>query len=172
VNIEITQDTTPRELATALTEAVDGDDLADLVRLLPRSSMPTNPKLQALALRTAADLIEGLTTDDAIAEGADLARVLADPSWFDEVLFGTLDNVDHPEGVDLFDRETYATIRREVLALIARANYGPVPIEPRKVCAVCGTGWAQSATPPAHSSPYADATPEARVTHDFVEQQP
>jgi hypothetical protein len=32
--IDITEDTTPRELAEALIEALDPDDLADLVRLL------------------------------------------------------------------------------------------------------------------------------------------
>jgi hypothetical protein len=84
-------------------------------------------KLQVLSLRTAADILEGTHT-----EGSEitLAGLLGDPSWFEEVLFGTLDNIDHPEGVELFDRETYATIRREVLALIARADYGPAPAAP------------------------------------------
>jgi len=34
VKIEITENTTPRELTEALIEAVDADDLADLIRLL------------------------------------------------------------------------------------------------------------------------------------------
>ncbi len=109
--------------------------------------MTTDVRLQVLSLRTAADILEGCHTEgsaDPTAEGSEdritLAGLLGDPSWFDEVLFGTLDNVDHPEGVDLFDRETYATIRREVLALIARAvrtdrrsaqaDYGPAPAMP------------------------------------------
>jgi hypothetical protein len=129
--------------------------------------MTTDVRLQVLSLRTAADIIEGCHTADPTAEGSEdqitLAGLLADPSWFEEVLFGTLDNVDHPEGVDLFDRETYATVRREVLALIARADYGPPPTEPRKVC-VCGTGWAQSATPPAHSP---ISGPMAGQLHEF-----
>ncbi len=87
-------------------------------------AMTTDVRLQVLALRTAADIIEGCAT-----EGSEitLAGLLSDPGWFEEVLFGTLDNLDHPEGVELFDRETYATVRREVLALIARADYGPAP---------------------------------------------
>ncbi len=40
--------------------------------------------------------------------------------------------------------------------------------EPKQTCAVCGTSWAASATPPAHSTPGGEGP--AGQTHDFVAQ--
>jgi hypothetical protein len=74
--------------------------------------------VRIMAHRAAADFLD-YPISDATKE-VPLSQILADSSWFDEVLFGTLDNIDHPEGVDLFDRKTYATIRLEVLALLQR----------------------------------------------------
>jgi hypothetical protein len=76
-------------------------------------------RLQILALRVAADLLEM-----SISEGADLTirGLIADEATLHEATFDTAADQDHLD-LDLFDPAVFAQLVNEVKVLLARGGY-------------------------------------------------
>jgi hypothetical protein len=85
--------------------------------------MPDRTRIQVLALRIGADLLEMSVT----AEMPELIRTLiADEPTLHEAVFDTASDQDHLD-LDLFDPPTFAALVNEVKTLLVRADDGPVP---------------------------------------------
>lgn len=88
----------------------------------------TDRKIQILALRTAADLLElTLRAESVQMPELSIRNLLADEPTLREAVFDTAGDIDQPEGVDLFEPSVFAQLFGEVRTLLVATSYGPVP---------------------------------------------